>query len=149
VIATTSSAEKTKRLEELGADAVINYATNPEWHQAVRELTAARGVDQVIEISGGTLEKSIQSTAIEGLVNFIGRLDGESAVDIGVLYNSIATVRVVAAGSRAQFIAMNRAMTANRLRPVIDRVFPFEEVPAAFRYYEANRPFGKVVIGQR
>jgi NADPH:quinone reductase-like Zn-dependent oxidoreductase len=146
VIATTSSAEKAKRLEQLGADAVVNYRTTPEWHLAVRELTGGRGVDQVVEIGGGTLERSIKSTAIGGLVNFIGRLDGHSMIDIGVLYNSIATLRVVAVGSRAQFMAMNRAIAANRMKPVIDRVFPFEEAPAAFRYYEANRPFGKVVI---
>jgi NADPH:quinone reductase-like Zn-dependent oxidoreductase len=149
VIATTSSAEKAKRLEELGADAVVNYKTFPAWHVAVRELTGGRGVDQVIEIGGGTLENSIKSTAVEGLINFIGRLDGQSTIDIGVLYNSIATLRVVAAGSRAQFIAMNRAITVNRMKPVIDRVFPFEEAPAAFRYFENIRPFGKVVISNR
>jgi len=93
---------------------------------AVREPTGGAGVDQVIEIGGGTLEESIKSSAIEGLVNFIGRLDA----------------------SRAQFIAMNRAIEANRLKPVIHRVLPFEDVPAAFRHYEANRPFGKVVIKQ-
>ncbi len=106
-----------------------------------------RGVDQVIEVGGGTLEKSIQATRVEGLVNFIGRLDRASTIDVGVFYRSIATLRVVAAGSRAQFVAMNRAIAANRMKPVIDRVFPFDEVPAAFRYYEAVRPFGKVVIG--
>ncbi len=146
MIATTSTADKAKQLEWLGADAVVNYTTTPDWHLAVRELTGGRGVDQVIEIGGGTLEKSIKSTAIEGLVNLIGRLDRQSTIDVGVLYNSISTLRVVAAGSRAQFIAMNRAIAASRMKPVIHRVFPFEEVPAAFRYYETNRPFGKVVI---
>jgi NADPH:quinone reductase-like Zn-dependent oxidoreductase len=44
---------------------------------------------------------------------------------------------------------MNRAIAAHRLRPVIDRVFPFAEAPAAYRYYESGRPFGKVVIAIR
>jgi NADPH:quinone reductase-like Zn-dependent oxidoreductase len=43
---------------------------------------------------------------------------------------------------------MNRAIAANRLKPIIDRVFTFEEAPAAFRYYEDARPLGKVVIRQ-
>jgi NADPH:quinone reductase-like Zn-dependent oxidoreductase len=146
VIATTSSAERAKRLEDLGADAVVNYTTTPEWHLAVRELTRGRGVDQVIEVGGGTLEKSIKSAAIGGLVNFIGRLDRQPNVDIGILYSSIATLRVVAAGNRAQFTAMNRAIAANLMRPVIDRVFPFSDAAAAFRYFEALRPLGKVVI---
>jgi NADPH:quinone reductase-like Zn-dependent oxidoreductase len=67
-------------------------------------------------------------------------------LDGNVLYASVATVRVVFAGSRAQFDAMNRAIAVAGMRPVIDRVFPFDEVPAAFRYFERVEPFGKVVI---
>src|SRR5215469_12006979 len=68
VISTTSSDDKAKKLRELGADEVINYTTQPEWHLEVRKLTGGRGVDQVIEVGGGpTLEKSIRSTAWEGL----------------------------------------------------------------------------------
>ncbi len=44
---------------------------------------------------------------------------------------------------------MNRAITANRLKPVIDRVFPFDDVMGAFRYYEDARRFGKIVISHR
>jgi NADPH:quinone reductase-like Zn-dependent oxidoreductase len=150
VIATTSSDDRAARLRELGADAVVNYTTTPDWHLSVRALTGGRGVDQVVEVGGGTLEKSIKATAVEGLVNFIGRLDATSStIDANVLFGAVSTLRVVAAGSRAQFIAMNRAIAANRLRPVIDRTFEFEEVPAAFRYFEDARPFGKVVITHR
>ena len=147
VIATTSSDEKAKRLKALGADDVINYRMTPDWHLAVRKLTGGRGVDQVIDIGGGTLEQSIKSTAIQGEIEFIGRLDSSaSRLDTNVLYSSIATLRVVAAGSRAQFIAMNRAIAGARMKPVIDRVFGFDEVHAAFRHYEETQPFGKVVI---
>jgi NADPH:quinone reductase-like Zn-dependent oxidoreductase len=44
---------------------------------------------------------------------------------------------------------MNRAITVNGLKPVIDRVFSFEEALAAYRYYEEGRNFGKVVITAR
>jgi NADPH:quinone reductase-like Zn-dependent oxidoreductase len=150
VIATTSSDEKASRLRAAGADDVINYRTTPAWHLAVRALTGGRGVDQVVEIGGGTLEQSIQATALNGQINFIGRLsDGASAIDINMLYNSVATLRVIFAGNRAQFVAMNRAIAVNRLKPIIDRVFPFDQVVEAFRYYEKTRPFGKVVISQQ
>jgi len=150
VVATTSDDEKANRLKTAGADAVINYRTTPDWHLAVRELTGGRGVDQVVEIGGGTLEQSIQSTALNGQISFIGRLsDAASKIDINLLYNSVATLRVIFAGNRAQFIAMNHAIAVNRLKPIIDRVFPFEEVVEAFRYYEEARPFGKVVISHR
>ncbi|HEX3596053.1 MAG TPA: NAD(P)-dependent alcohol dehydrogenase [Polyangiaceae bacterium] len=148
VISTTSSDEKAQQLRALGASDVINYRTTPDWHLTVRELTSGRGVDQVVEVGGGgTLERSIRSTAVEGMVNFIGRLDaGSSNIDANVLYGAIATVRVVAAGSRAHFIAMNRALSTSGLRPIIARSFPFEELPAAFRYFEETQPFGKVVL---
>jgi NADPH:quinone reductase-like Zn-dependent oxidoreductase len=98
----------------------------------------------------GTLEQSLKATAIGGQIDFIGMLAGGAPkIDLNVLYNSIATVRVVAAGSRSQFIAMNRAIAVNRLRPVIDSVFPFDKVVDALHYYERTHPFGKVVISQR
>jgi NADPH:quinone reductase-like Zn-dependent oxidoreductase len=146
VIATTSSSEKAKRLRDLGADHVVDYKQTPDWHVVVRELTGGRGVDLVVEV-GGSLEQSLRAVKLDGQVAFVGQLQqGKSMIDINVIYTAVATVRVIFAGNRAQFVAMNRAITANRLRPVIDRVFDFGDAPAAFRYYDEMRPFGKVVI---
>src|SRR5215468_10891144 len=73
VIATTSSEEKAERLKALGADAVVNYRTHPTWSDAVRELTAGRGVDRVVEVGGpSTLAESIKSTRFEGEVAIVG-----------------------------------------------------------------------------
>ena len=147
VIATTSSDEKANRLRAVGADEIINYTTTPDWHVAVRDLTNGRGVDQVVDIGGGTLEQSIKSVALDGLVNFVGRLPGDTtAIDLNILYGAAATVRVVFAGNRAHFTAMNRAIAVNRLKPIIDRVFQFDDALSAFRYYETRRAFGKIVI---
>ena len=147
VICTTSSDEKARRLKSLGADAVINYRTTPDWDVAVRELTGGRGVDQVVDIGGGTLEKSIKSVGGEGEVEYIGQLDRKNlTLDLNLLFRSISKLRVVAAGNKAQFFAMNRAVFVAGLKPVIDRVFSFEELPAAFSYYESSKPLGKVVI---
>jgi len=150
VIATTSSDAKAVRLRGLGADDVINYRTTPDWHLAVRDLTGGRGVDQVVDIGGGTLERSIRSVALDGLVNFIGRLSTEAtSINLNALYSAAATVRVVFAGNRAHFRAMNRAISVNRLRPIIDRVFSFDDALSAFRYYETGNAFGKIVISQQ
>jgi NADPH:quinone reductase-like Zn-dependent oxidoreductase len=152
VIATTSSEEKAERLKVLGADAVINYRTTPEWHLAVRELTDGRGVDHVVEVGGpGTIGQSIRSTRFEGEVAMVGSLAADSSADVGVqatAWAGVVTLRSIALGSRAQFIKMNRAIAVNRLKPVIDRVFPFEEAQAAYRYYQEAKPFGKVIISQ-
>jgi NADPH:quinone reductase-like Zn-dependent oxidoreductase len=145
VIATTSSGEKVNRLRDLGADHVINNRQIPEWHAAAREFTGGRGVDLVVEV-GGNLEQSLKAVKLEGQIAFVGRLEQANSLDTNVLYNSVANVRVIFAGNHAHFVAMNRAITANKMRPVIDRVFDFDDAPAAFRYYDEMRPFGKVVI---
>lgn len=157
VIATTSSQEKAQRLKALGADEVVNYRTTPEWHVAVRDLTGGQGVDLVVEVGGpGTIEQSIKATTCSGEIALIGSLARTGSTDgttiLSVLRNAIAgvvTLRSVAAGSRAHFLAMNRAITLHRLKPVIDRVFPFEEAQAAYRYYQEAQPFGKVIISHR
>jgi NADPH:quinone reductase-like Zn-dependent oxidoreductase len=148
VIATTSSDDKAQRLEALGADAVVNHRCTPDWHVPVRELTGGRGVDVVVEVGGaGTLEKSLKSVAAEGLVSMVGGLASEvSTIDIGALSAMVGTIRRIAVGSRAQFIAMNRAIVAHQLKPVVDRVFPFPAAVEALRYYDAGKYFGKVII---
>lgn len=127
---------------------VIDYAATPDWHVAVRQLTGGRGVDRVIEVGGaGTLEQSFKSVAVEGQVSWVGGLaTGQPSIDLNVLRMALATLRLIVVGSRAQFVAMNRAIAVNRLNPVIDRVFRFAETVAAYRYYEAGKYFGKVVI---
>jgi NADPH:quinone reductase-like Zn-dependent oxidoreductase len=148
VIATTSSADKAERLKALGADEVINYATAPDWHVAVRALTGGRGADVVVEVGGaGTLEKSLKATAAEGQISVVGSLSkGISTIDVGAISATVVKMHRIAVGSRAQFNSMNRAVAMHRLRPVIDRVFPFREAVEAFRYYEAGSYFGKIVI---
>src|SRR5260370_20597233 len=156
VIATTSSEEKAQRLKALGADEVINYRTTPDWHVAVRELTGGRGVDQVIEVGGpGTIEQSIKSTNVSGEIALIGSLAGTGSISgstvLRVLRHSIAgvvTLRSIAAGNRAHFLALNRAIALHRLKPVIDRVFPFEDAQAMARFSARKSHFGKVVISQ-
>jgi len=147
VIVTTSSNAKAKRLKELGADDVINYRENPEWYKVVRELTNGHGVDQVVEVAGSTMEQSILSCAVEGQVNFIGRMGGESKpINLTTLFMTVAHIRPIAVGNRSQFIAMNKAIAVNKLHPVIDKVFHFDEAREAFSYQQAGDYFGKIVI---
>ncbi|WP_329613447.1 NAD(P)-dependent alcohol dehydrogenase [Streptomyces brevispora] len=146
VIATTSRADKEQRLRDLGADEVVNYRDTPDWHATARELTSGRGVDRIVD-TAGVLEQSLKAVAIDGHIAFVGSLSGNwQPVDPRLLFSVAATVRALAVGSRAQFICMNDAITTHRLRPVIDRVFRFEEAAAAYQYYESAGPFGKAII---
>ena len=149
VIATTSSAEKAERLEALGAAATINYVETPDWNEQVAELTGGKGVDCVVEIGGaGTLAMSIKSLAVGGHVSLIGSSLSRSGImlDPALLGGRGITLGAISVGSRVHFEEMNRAIALHRLRPVIDRVFPFADAPTAYRYFESRAHFGKVVI---
>jgi NADPH:quinone reductase-like Zn-dependent oxidoreductase len=148
VIATTSSEKKTARLAELGASDVINYVTTPEWGTQVRELTGGQGADVIVEVGGaGTIAQSIAAIAYRGIISLVGHLAHDTTgMNLLDFTYSGATLRTIGGGSRSDPEDMNRVIAAHRLRPVIDRVFPFEEAPAAASYMAQGGQFGKVVI---
>ncbi|WP_341526831.1 NAD(P)-dependent alcohol dehydrogenase [Nostoc sp. UHCC 0302] len=148
VIVTSSSNEKLARARELGADETINYKTTPDWEQQVYQLTNRTGVDHVVEVGGaGTLPKSLQAVRIGGRISLIGILSGISnEIDpMPILFKSL-TVQGIYVASREMFEAMNQAMQQHQIQPIIDRVFPFNEVPQAYCYLKSGAHFGKVVI---
>ncbi|MGH9572101.1 MAG: zinc-dependent alcohol dehydrogenase family protein [Candidatus Acidiferrales bacterium] len=147
-IITSSSDEKLARAKALGASEPINYSKHPEWHKEVLRLTNGRGADIVLEVGGtGTLPKSLRAVRSGGHVSLIGVLAGiAEPFNIGpILHNSIR-LQGIYVGSTEMFEAMIRAITANKLKPVIDRTFPFEQAREALRYMESARHFGKIVI---
>lgn len=146
VIATSSDDAKLERAATLGAADLVNYRRNPDWDREVRQLTEGRGVDFVVEVGGpGTLQRSIASTAREGVVAMIGVLEMAQIDPLPILTGGV-TVRGMMVGSREQFEAMNRAIAAHRLQPVIDRVFEFGEAQAAYEALSAATHVGKLVI---
>lgn len=148
VIATSSSDAKLQRALALGASDGINYKTTPDWDKRVRELTGGEGVDHVVEVGGaGTLAKSLRSIRMGGQVSLIGVLSGGSG-EVAFFPVLMKNIRVqgIYVGSRAMFEAMNRAIALHQLRPVVDRVFSFEETADAYRYMESAAHFGKIVI---
>jgi NADPH:quinone reductase-like Zn-dependent oxidoreductase len=147
VIATSSHDDKLARLSEMGASEVINYKTTPEWDRQVLSLTAGRGVDHVVEVGGaGTLPRSIRAVRRGGHIALIGVLSGLGDVNPMPILMKGLRVQGIFVGSRFMFEAMNRAITVDGLHPVIDRVFEFEDVIAAFRHLESGSHFGKVVV---
>jgi len=148
VIATSSSDSKAARAKALGASDVVNYERAPEWDQEVRTLTSGRGVDCVIEIGGaGTLARSIRSLARGGKVCLIGFLAGRDGdTNPTPLMMVGGSLHGIFVGDRGMFEEMNRAITVNGLKPVIDKVFPFDSAPAAFKHQESRAFVGKIVI---
>lgn len=147
-IITSSSDEKLARAKTLGADETINYKTHPEWDKEVLRLTGGQGVDIVLEVGGGeTFVRSMSSVRASGQIAVIGVLTGVAGtVPLGFIGIQTLSVRGIFVGSAAMFEDMNRAIFANRLRPVVDRVFPFEQSADALRYMQSAQHFGKIVI---
>lgn len=148
VIATSSSDEKLEKLGRLGADAVINYKSDPDWGQKAKDLTDGRGVDHVIEVGGpGTLAQSITACRTGGHIALIGVLTGfVGEIAIPALFANQIRVSGISIGSRTDQEDMIRAIAANRLKPVIDRSFPLQDIVDAFKYYESQKHFGKVCL---
>lgn len=148
IFITSSSDEKLERAKRLGATEGINYRTVPNWGERVRELTDGRGVDYVVEIGGGgTFDQSVQALKPKGTISLLGVLTGFTAeVNIYQAFYRMATVKGVYVGSQRMFEEMNRAIEHNKIQPVIDKIFEFDQAPAAFRHLESGQHFGKVIV---
>ena len=147
VIATSSSAAKATRLRQMGAEAVIDYKATPDWDQETLKLTGGRGADITVEVGGaGTLPRSFMATRLGGRIAVIGLLSGMAQVDPMPILRRNLRVQGLYVGSKQMFEAMNRAIAAGRLEPVIDKVFPFADAKDAYRHLKGQSHFGKVVI---
>jgi len=147
VIATSSSDAKLARLRDLGADETINYRDTPAWDARVKELTGGLGADLIVEVGGaGTLPTSFRAAHANTRIAIVGMVAGASGGEGFDFMSWIASTYRTGVGSRGDFEDMNRAIAWHRVKPVVDRVFGFDEVAAAFEYFDGKSYFGKVVI---
>jgi NADPH:quinone reductase-like Zn-dependent oxidoreductase len=147
VLGTSSSDAKLDRARSLGLAEGVNYRTNPEWGETIRKLAGGGGVDHVVEVGGaGTLPQSLRAVRLSGRISLIGVLSGGTQFNPMPVLMKNVRLQGIFVGSRAMFEAMNRAIALHKLRPVIDRVFPFADAVAAFKHLESGAHFGKVVI---
>jgi 2-desacetyl-2-hydroxyethyl bacteriochlorophyllide A dehydrogenase len=147
VIVTSSSDEKLERAKELEADITINYKTHEDWDSVVKDLTEKRGVDHVIEVGGaGTLQRSLSSVKMGGHIALIGVVAGQGVFNPMQIFMKTIRLQGIFVGSRQMFEDMNAAISLNKLKPVIDKVFEFEQVREALEYMESAAHFGKIVV---
>lgn len=148
VIATSSSNEKLKRAEALGADVLINYREEPNWDTRARELSGGSGVDHILEVGGAaTLEKSLSALRPGGHLVLVGLLSGQRSDAEKARANSKG-VRVdgVYVGSVAHFRSFCTMVESSKLKPVVDHVFDFSEARRAYEALQEAGHFGKLVI---
>ena len=158
VIGTSGSAEKLARLEKLGLD--VGLCTRAgDFHDAVVKATDGKGVNLVVNNVGGSVfGECMKSLAFEGRLATVGHLDRvlSAALDIELLHRKRLTVfgvsnRLRTAAQRAETVrAFSRDVlpyfAGGRLRPLVDRVFGFDELPAAVQFMESDAQIGKIVV---
>ncbi len=146
VIVTSSSDDKLERARALGADHLINYRKTPDWGRAALELTAGVGVDHVIEVGGkDTINQSLQAARVGGRVLIIGILSGLSQqIAMSSIFHKNLRLIGLSVGSRAHFEAMVAAIESHGMKPVIDSVLPFDQVPEGLRKMQSATHYGKI-----
>jgi NADPH:quinone reductase-like Zn-dependent oxidoreductase len=147
VIATSSTEEKLKRAQELGADVVINYREEP-FEKAVWELTGKRGVDVVVDTVGqATWKKSLRALAKDGRLVTCGATTGPlGETDIRLVFWRQLRIIGSTMGTRAELQRALDLLWAGRLKSVVYTVLPLEKAREAHEILERGEHFGKVVL---
>jgi NADPH:quinone reductase-like Zn-dependent oxidoreductase len=147
VIATSSNNANLDKVKALGVSEGINYRIFPDWEKRVLELTAGKGVDVTIDVAGGDgLNKSVLATKAAGVIAQVGFLTGQTTqLQLMPLIFRQTTIRGIAVAPRTSFDRMNPFLDQHGIRPVIDKVYAFDEAVQAYEHL-ARGAFGKVVI---
>lgn len=157
VIGTCGTDEKAARVAALGATRVVNYQRE-DFLAVCREMTGGRGVDAIVDLVGGSyLERNLQALSVRGRQIVVGTVGGhEASINLGMILGRRLQLMGTALRSRApeEKMQLTQAvrrhvgplLESGRAVPVLDRVFPWAEAPAAHRRMEANLNIGKIVL---
>ena len=147
-IITSSHDEKLARAKSLGAVGGINYLTTPNWEKPVLALTGPAGVQEILEVGGkDTVGHALATLGPGGQIALIGGLGGFGGdVPVMTLLNANSTASGIYVGSREDFEALNAFIDAHHVKPVVDKVYEFDDAAKAFEAVDKGESFGKTVI---
>ena len=156
VIVTSSSDAKLTRMKALGADYGVNYAQDGAWSAGVRRFTDGQGADLIVNNVGiGELDQCLEAAASGGRIMHVGAnpvspdrtaLAPAAPKRMGLLIMRDLTIKGIIVGSRQMFVRLIDAMATHNIKPIIDRVYDFEQVNEAIPYMAGGDKIGKVVI---
>ncbi|PKA84013.1 NADPH:quinone reductase-like Zn-dependent oxidoreductase [Ulvibacter sp. MAR_2010_11] len=149
IIITSSSDDKLKKARALGAHHTINYKTHKDWIQEVLDLTAGQGVDQVVDVVGGShISESLKCIKSEGIISMVGVIDGTTvgSINTGTIMYKSAKIQGIETGSTEMYQRMLIAMDLHKVNPVIEKIFAFDKVDEALNYLKKGSHFGKICI---
>jgi NADPH:quinone reductase-like Zn-dependent oxidoreductase len=148
VIALAGGREKVEKALGLGAQSVIDYTAQPDWHSEVLKMTKGRGVDVVVDNVGSkTIPKSLRSVARGGRIVTVGNTKGyELSFDNRLLFTKQVSLIGSTMGSRQDFVEVIEFLLQHRIRVPIDTVAPLSEGIAMINRLESGEQFGKIVL---
>jgi NADPH:quinone reductase-like Zn-dependent oxidoreductase len=147
-------------MRELGADAGVNYRSTPNWYEGVMALTGGRGADLVVNSVGlQELDNCLEACRSGGRVSYIGATPVTSdrlattpgaPKRLGLLIVRDLTIKGILVGSRRMMEDLVAALGEHpEVRPIVDRVYEFEQANEALEYFAGAQKIGKVVIRTR
>lgn len=157
VFATAGDPRKTELCQKLGAAYAINYHKQ-DFAEIVADATRGEGVEMILDMVGGDyFVKNIESLALDGRLIQIAYLRG-AKVELNI--DTIMNKRIHITGSKLRPLPLERKarlaqelhrhlwpmLESGRVKPVIDRIFPFEEAREAHRYLESGQHVGKILL---
>jgi NADPH:quinone reductase-like Zn-dependent oxidoreductase len=147
VISTGSSEAKRSLAKNLGAEFVVD-SNDPNWPAEVRKITNKRGVDLVVEhVGGDVLLKCFDCLARNGTIVTCGATAGRDVtLNLWPLFVKQQRLTGSYGRNRADIQATLEWAAAGKLKPVIDSIFPLDQVPAAFAKLRSREVLGKVLI---
>lgn len=146
-LVTSSSDAKLDRARALGADVALNHQQSDVWSQ-VKQLTGGRGADVVVDSVGEqSWTASLRALRRGGRLVLCGATTGPMvSMDLRRLFWHQWSILGSTLGSRQEYAAIVGHAAAGRLWPVVDRVVPLEEAPAAYQRMQRGEQVGKLVI---
>ena len=161
VYGTSRTADKLQRIHELnlGLDKSVAVGGQPSnFVEAVQKWTNGAGVDVILDLVGGDyLAPNLEALALRGRLICVGTMAGaKSEIDLGLLLRKRATIigtmlrgrsiEEKAEATRLFASSVLPLVSRGAIRPVIDRVYPADEIRDAHERMESNASFGKIVL---
>lgn len=147
VFATSSSNEKLARAREMGAEVLINYKEK-EFEREAFMLTGKRGVDVVLDSTGGTnWVKSVRALKKGGRLVTVGAtLDPNPPEEIRLIFWKQVSLLGSTMSTQKEFRDVMKLVFQRKLKPVVDKVMPLEQAREAHERLAQGQQFGKIVL---
>jgi putative PIG3 family NAD(P)H quinone oxidoreductase len=157
-IIVTAHPTKIDRVRQLGADLVIDYTTTPDFAEAVKDFTGKKGADVILDHVGAKyLAPNMNSLGYAGRLVIIGVISGIKA-ELNLALMMVKRQQIIGSVLRSRPVKDKAAIVAEfsktalpkfadrTIVPLIEKVFPLDQVVEAHRMMEEDRHFGKIVL---